>query len=245
MKSHNAQNKVLSLTYANGNRITDYELVKQEAINFYKHLFSEPGMFSEDMKHQIERIISRRLSATHQANLQREISNEEIKHALFSMREDTAPGLDGFAVDFYKADWAHVEQDFINAIKRCFYAYLPSSLNSNSLTLIPKVPNAIGIKEFRSIACYNVVYKCYSKVLTERLKNVLDDLILDKQSAFLKGRSISNNIILMHELVRNCHRRGGKARCVVKIDIMKAYDTIKWDFLFSTLEIMAFRSLVC
>lgn len=59
-------------------------------------------------------------------------------------------------------------------------------------------------------------------------------------NAFLKGRAITDNIFLMHDIARGYHRIDGKARCDVKVDLMKAYDTLQWDFLFSTMELMNF-----
>lgn len=65
-------------------------------------------------------------------------------------------------------------------------------------------------------------------------------MVFEKQGAFIKGRTISDNIFLMHELVRTYHRKGGKTRCVLKIDIIKAYDIVRWELLFAMMVIMKF-----
>ncbi|KAL3516429.1 hypothetical protein ACH5RR_023331 [Cinchona calisaya] len=44
----------------------------------------------------------------------------------------------------------------------------------------------------------------------------------------------------MHEMVKGYNRGDGSARYVVKVDIMKAYDSLRWDFLFCVLELMRF-----
>nr|GEW49242.1 hypothetical protein [Tanacetum cinerariifolium] len=51
------------------------------------------------------------------------------------------------------------------------------------------------------------------------------------QSAFVPGRSISDNVLLTHELMHNYHLDQGMARCAFKVDIQKAYDTVDWMFL--------------
>lgn len=57
------------------------------------------------------------------------------------------------------------------------------------------------MKEFRPISCCNVVYKCMTKILANRVSVALPSLISFSQSAFLKGRRIHDNILLAHELV--------------------------------------------
>jgi hypothetical protein len=57
----------------------------------------------------------------------------------------------------------------------------------------------------------------------------LDAIISSNQAAFIPNRSISENILLAQELVREYHMKKGKARCAIKIDIMKAYDFVSWD----------------
>lgn len=57
---------------------------------------------------------------------------------------------------------------------------------------------------------------------------VLPYLINKTQSAFIKGRSIVDNVLLMQEVVRGYHRDSGIPRCTIKVDIMKAYDSMDW-----------------
>lgn len=98
------------------------------------------------------------------------------------------------------------------------------------------------IKDYRPIASCNVAFKCISKILANRIQPVLSHLISPFQSAFLKGRSIRDNILLMQELVKNYHLNKGIPRCAMKMDLMKAYDSVAWDFLFEVMAIMEFPS---
>ena len=80
---------------------------------------------------------------------------------------------------------------------------MPRIINSTYVTLIPKIPKATSIKNYRPIAYCSVIYnKIISKVLTNRMQGVLDSIIRESQSVFIKGRVIFDNIILSHELVK-------------------------------------------
>lgn len=65
---------------------------------------------------------------------------------------------------------------------------MDSGVNSTAITLIPKVENVNEMKDHRPISRCNVMYKCYSNVLTARIKAVLNEMISSNQASFLKGR---------------------------------------------------------
>lgn len=84
----------------------------------------------------------------------------------------------------------------------------------------------VRVSDYRPISCCNFIYKCISKIITNRIKEGLDDIVSDNQSAFVLGCSISDNILLTQELMHNYHLNKGPPICAFKIDIQKAYDTV-------------------
>lgn len=72
------------------------------------------------------------------------------------------------------------------------------------------------------------------------MKVILRGLIIPNQSAFISGRTIQDNIMLAHELIRNYHRSNGTARCALKIDLKIAYDTVSWKVVLFVLKKMGF-----
>lgn len=80
------------------------------------------------------------------------------------------------------------------------------------------------------------MYKCIVKILSSRLKEALPSIIDKAQQAFVRGRQISDNILLGQELLRNYHRSSGPPRCALKIDLRKAFDTVRWEFLFDIMS---------
>lgn len=81
-------------------------------------------------------------------------------------------------------------------------------------------------------------YKVISKILVNRIRTILDDIILKNQSTFIPRKMISKNIMLAHELLTGYHK-DKLGYCALKIDLQKAYDSISWDFLEEVL--IAFR----
>ncbi|GJS24837.1 hypothetical protein Tco_0453469 [Tanacetum coccineum] len=136
-----------------------------------------------------------------------DVTDIEVKNVLFSIGDDKAPGPNSFTAAFFRKAWDVVGGDITYAIRDFFSnGKLLKELNHNIIALIPKL-------------------------IANRVKEGLGDIVSINQSAFVPGRRISDNILLTQELMRNYHRRCGPPRCAFKVDIQKAYDTVDWKFL--------------
>ncbi|KAL0285169.1 UNVERIFIED_CONTAM: hypothetical protein Scaly_2826300, partial [Sesamum calycinum] len=90
------------------------------------------------------------------------------------------------------------------------------------------------------IACCNVLYKSITKIIVKRLQQVLPLMIDYSQNAFVPGRSITDNILLAQELMVGYNHKRLPSRCMIKVDIQKAYDSVEWDFLLEVLKLFNF-----
>ncbi|KAJ9536622.1 hypothetical protein OSB04_un000171 [Centaurea solstitialis] len=186
------------------------------------------------------------LSISESLHMIRPITDEEIRWAVFHIGNDKAPGPDGYTFKFFKSAWDIVGNDLQVAVDNFFYSgRMLKEINHTLLCFIPKVPNASRVTDFRPISCCNVLYKVISKVIAERMKPYLSQLIGPEQSAFIPGRRISDNILMAHELVAGYQRDSGRPRCAFKIDLRKAYDTVDWRFLLRMLRGLGFHPVFC
>ncbi|GJT49872.1 putative reverse transcriptase domain, reverse transcriptase zinc-binding domain protein [Tanacetum coccineum] len=173
----------------------------------------------------------------------RNISNKEVKDAIFSMGNDKSPGPDGFTAAFFKEAWDIVGNDVTCAVCEFFTnGKLLNELNHTIIALIPKVSSSLRVTNFRPISCCNVLFKTITKIIANRLKESLKVLVSPNQSAFVPGRNISDNILLTRELMHNYHLDRGTPRCAFKVDIQKAYDTVDWGFLKEVLIGFSFHA---
>ncbi|XP_075079748.1 uncharacterized protein LOC107805067 [Nicotiana tabacum] len=93
------------------------------------------------------------------------------------------------------------------------------------------IENPVTIKEYRPIAYCTVLYKLISNILAARMQKILGGIVCDAQAGFVPGRRIGDNIILAHELVKGYTRKHITPRCMIKIDLQKAYDSVEWSYL--------------
>ncbi|XP_060178152.1 uncharacterized protein LOC132608097 [Lycium barbarum] len=67
-------------------------------------------------------------------------------------------------------------------------------------------------------------------MLCSRLKEAVQYIVAENQAAFVQGRSMVHNILVCHDLLRHYNRKT-TPRCLMKIDLRKAYDMVSWEFL--------------
>lgn len=146
------------------------------------------------------------------------------------MNRDKSPGSDGFNPGFYQTYWSVVGPDITeNCLRWLNTRHFPADLNQTNLVLIPKKNKPTTTKELRPISLCKVLYKILSKVIANRLKKVLPEVVSKSQSAFVEGSLITDNIVVVNEIVHymNGLRTKGCGVTALKINIAKAYDRLE------------------
>ena len=155
---------------------------------------------------------------------------DEVCKVLSQMAPLKAPSPDGFLASFYQDNWTEVGQMVFLVIKNFFMsAQLNSNVNSTLIALVPKKPNSCKVLDYHPISLCNVLYKILSKVMANRLKVILPNIIFPNQLEFVPERLISDNVLAAYETLHTMHSRmyGKVGYMAVKLDMSKAYDRVE------------------
>nr|GEW26082.1 RNA-directed DNA polymerase, eukaryota, reverse transcriptase zinc-binding domain protein [Tanacetum cinerariifolium] len=212
---------------ADGFWIDNPNKVKREFLDHFSNRFCKPG----HRRAILQMSFPKSLSSYQQRELESEVTNDEIKRAVWDCGTDKASGPDGFTFGFYQRFWYLIESDVYDAV-RYFFTYddIPKGCNSSFIALIPKIPDANLVKDFRPISLVGSLYKIIAKILANRLVGVFGDLVSDVQSAFIADRQILYGPFILNEVLEWCKVKQMHA-LIYMVDFEKAYDSVRLDFL--------------
>jgi hypothetical protein len=213
----------------------------QMAKLFYQNLYRSERVTEMD---EVLRCVPTRVDADMNSMLDAPFTAKEVKSALFEMYPTKAPGPDGFPAHFFQRNWGLCGAEVTTAVLRILRGdESPEEINETFIVLIPKVASPTELGQFRPISLCNIIYKIASKVMSNRLKKILPEIISQEQSAFMPGRLITDNIIMAYECLHFMKRNKAKKHrnCALKLDMRKAYDRVEWSYLRAIMLRMGFN----
>ena len=168
-------------------------------------------------------------------------SEEELLEAIKQSPTDKAPGPDGFTGAFFRSCWPTIKANLM-AVMNSLHSqrFLNFDLlNRANIVLVPKHGGAENLASYRPISLIHSVSKLFSKLLSLRLAPSMREIISKSQTAFIKGRSIHDNFIFVRNLARRYHRNR-TPMLLIKLDISKAFDSVRWDYLLALMDHLGF-----
>ena len=206
-------------------------MISKMFVDFYVGLFTPSNLHNlESILEGVQEVVTWEMNA----KLTAPYTGEEVQYAIKEMAPLKAPGLDGMPPLFYQTYWSDMGMDISQVVLSCLNSgSILKSINHTFIALIPKVKNPKKVSEFRLISLCNVIYKIVSKVIANRLKPLLNNIISKTQSAFIVERLITDNILIafesLHHMKTSCTGKIGFM--ALKLDMTKAYDRVEWVFL--------------
>ncbi|KAL5783915.1 hypothetical protein ACOSQ2_006307 [Xanthoceras sorbifolium] len=228
------RNKIEGLRDVNGDWVDDKFGLKRIACDYFISLFSYKNA---SFDYTSLPALFPTIDDISRENMCRGISKEEVKSSLFDIGGLKALGPDGFPAVFFQNQWPLCKVDLVNMVTNSFrLGHFPFELNQTLIALIPKIPSPLEMANFRPISLCNTAYKVISKIIVSRLRGVMADLVGPNQVAFIPGRQIQDNIVVAQEVLHKFRvSKSKKGFLAWKIDLVKTYDKIQWDFIENVL----------
>ncbi|XP_067438538.1 LOW QUALITY PROTEIN: uncharacterized protein [Thunnus thynnus] len=190
-RKNGQRRQMMSLRSHTGQLLQESADIRRFAASFYGDLFRSEYTENPEVSHFFYADLPK-VSEDANAELGNEISSEELYAALQGLRGGTSPGIDGLPADFYKTFWSVLGGDLLmvlnDSVKK---GRLPQSCRRAVLTLLPKKGELQDIKNWRPVSLLCTDYKLLSKVLANRMRKVMEQVIHVDQTYCVPGRLLS------------------------------------------------------
>jgi exonuclease III len=237
-----SQNNEMSKLMVNGSLETDPGLIRGEVTNFYKKLYN-----STETVGPSEQLLRNMFSVTQYENeyVSKPITLDELWLNLRNAKA-TTPGPDGMSNTYLKKLWHIIGPLILDAWKYSIETgELPPSHKNSILRLIPKQgKDSTHIKNWRPITLSNCDHKLITRTYNARLLHVIGQYITPTQTAYIKGRNISDNLRLINTAVKLAESDNDINGIMIALDAQKAFDSVNHDYIATVLQKCALTSFI-
>lgn len=192
---------------------------------FQNHPFTQAHKLSEEDKNALDS----------------DITISELKKSLDTANINSSVGPDGIPYKFYLIFWDILKIPLLNGFKFMVSKNkLRDLMRCGKIKLIPKKNADLSkITSWRPIFCLPTIYKIFSGIVANRLKKVMDKIIVKTQKAYSKRYMIQENLISTYEIMAKALSTNSSL-AIALIDFQSAFDTIGHDYIKEVLRFMNF-----
>ena len=204
-------------------------------------------LYTSDSSVQFEQTNSENIKLTkdQKTELDGPITLKELGEAISQMPRNKSPGADGIPADFYKVFWYKLKHRMLSLFSYCYQVKrFHTTARQGVITIIPKSGRDILlVRNWRPISLLCCDYKVISKVISNRIRKVLDTIIHTDQNGFVSGRNISNNIRKAYDILDHVSRKNISA-VLISVDFEKAFDRVEYESLYKSMEYFGFGEVM-
>ena len=244
LKRKEVNGQIRKLTIDN-REVTEPTEIKTHVTNFYRSLYNQPeeNYSAEEKDNLLSEMET--LNNDEIASLTSPLTLDNITRTLKDTN-DSCPGPDGIPYSYLKATWNSYGPVLLNAWHYSIQTKsLPPSHKTSLLRLIPKAgKNVQELKNWRPITLSNCDHKIITKTLSKVMSLSIERIISGNQTAYLRGRSISDNLRVVN-IANNMAKADPRAKgLLIALDAKKAFDSVNHSYIKEILRKIGLESFI-
>lgn len=240
LKQMQSSRAIYQIKSSSGHTLTHPKMINDRFREFYSEVYKSQGNIDkEKMKAFFARIQLPQLSEEAIEVLDADLTLTELNSAISSFATNKAPGPDGFSMDFFKK----FKPDLTPLLMRMFNhsketAVLPPTLYNASIAVIPKPGrDPLLASSYRPISLLPAETKILGKILADRLKKFICNIVHSDQTGFMPGRQLHFNLRRLFNIMYSKHTTEA---AIISLDAQRAFDQMGWPYMQEALEQFGF-----
>ncbi|KAL9977741.1 hypothetical protein ACROYT_G015180 [Oculina patagonica] len=134
-----------------------------------------------------------------------DISIAEIKRAVHRLKNGKSPGMDAISAEMLKCS----ENDAVKQLHLLFNSIwkvqcVPEDWKKSLIVKVPKKGDLTQCDNYRGISLLSVPSKIFCRILIDRVKRGVDEMIRQEQAGFRSGRGTSEQIFALRNILEQC-----------------------------------------
>lgn len=221
-----------------GQMTSDTRGIQEAFVRFYTDLYEDRPYDSQATWDLLSTTNPPRLSSDQKEILSSPITQQEVSGAISSLHNNKSPGPDGLSGEYYKL----LRSDIVPLLTSLFNDIYQNGVHVKGfhearLIVLPKPnkdPEEVG--SYRPISLLNTDYKLLTKILSDRLQGFLPYLLTPTQLGFVQGRHSTKGVRTAIAAAVAAHQTKHPTQMLLSLDAEKAFDSISWQFLNTSLR---------
>ena len=223
--------------------ITEPDEIESEIVNFYRNLYELEDVVTEaddNFFNEISPVTDQENEATAAP-----MTADELRRTLDTC-SDSAPGPDGIPYSLIRLLWPTYGKILATSWEYSLRKKsLPVSHRTSLLKLIPKAgKDPARLTNWRPITLSNCDHKIITKAYALRLSAQVATKINERQTAYLKGRLINDNIRSLLSIIELGNEENDLNGLIVALDAKKAFDSVSHSYIEKCLKSFGCHSFV-
>ncbi len=171
-----------------------------------------------------------------------ELTNEEVREAIWRPRQDKAPGVNGIPNRLLRAVYEALKGQIRHLFQACFKrGYHPSQFKKANTVVLkkPKKPDYTTPKAYRPIALLDTLGKALETVISKKLRDCAEanSLLPDEQMGARKNRSVETALETITDAVHTVWSMGkANTASLLSLDVAGAFDNVSHERLLHNLK---------
>lgn len=216
---------------------TSPSAIAQHAEHYYANLYAHK-LCSATRRRKVIRALRKKFVKLRDAVRAPNLTLDDCTNALMQLPKGKCPGASGLPAEFFQLVWLHVKDAYWHMVSAAFQSgQLPTTFLHAVIILIHKKGPKTTLDNYRPITLLNADYKILAKALAIKMQPILQRVVDDDQTGFVKGRYIKDNVMLT-SLLADRQILTGNSAIFGFCDFHKAYDSVDRHFLRKVLQEM-------